>query len=83
MPYIEQHQRPQYDHALSRINKIHSKGDLEYCIFWLMKRYMLDNQFNYSHLHDITYAATHCADEFRRRYLDQREDTAREQNGDI
>jgi len=83
MPYIEQHQRPQYDHALSQIDEIHSKGDLEYCIFWLMKKYMSTNQFKYSHLHDTTYAAAHCADEFRRRYLDKRENVALEQNGDI
>jgi hypothetical protein len=37
----------------------------------------------YSTLHDCVYAAMHCADDFRRRYLDKREDQARQANGDI
>lgn len=62
---------------------INSKGDLEYIVFKLMKYYMADREFRYSILHDCTYAIQHCADEFRRRYLDKRENEAREKNGDI
>lgn len=44
---------------------------------------MEDKEKRYSTLHDCTYAAQHCADEFRRRYLDRREDAAMNKNGDI
>ena len=37
----------------------------------------------YSTLHDCVYAVQHTADEFKRRFLDKREDDAREINGDI
>ena len=38
---------------------------------------------NYSNLHDATYACQHVSDEFRRRFLDKREDQAMQINGDI
>jgi hypothetical protein len=62
---------------------LETKGELEYVIFWLMHRFMLDREVRYSTLHDAVYAAMHCADEFRRRFLDEREDTARRINGDV
>jgi hypothetical protein len=83
MPYIKQEQRIKYDHALVDINSIENKGELEYCIFKLMKIYMKDKKEKYSNLHDCTYAAQHCADEFRRRFLDKRENEAIIKNGDI
>jgi hypothetical protein len=83
MPYISQDKREKYRDKLLTISKIETKGELEYCIFLLMKIYMLDKEYKYSNLHDTVYAAQHCADEFRRRYLDIREDTAIETNGDI
>ena len=83
MPYIEQNKREYYDKFLNDIPVIVSKGDLEYCIFKLMKIYMSTRQYRYSILHDCVYAAQHCSDEFRRRYLDKREDTALETNGDV
>ena len=83
MPYIEENQRKHYDDQLKYIGSIDSKGELEYCIFYLLKLYMKDKEHRYSILHDCCYAAMHCADEFRRRYLDKRENTARLKNGDI
>jgi hypothetical protein len=83
MPYIDPRFRNQYDEILNRMPNIDSKGDLEYCIFKLMKRFMANREFRYSNLHEVVYAVTHCADEYRRRYLDKREDEARETNGDI
>ncbi len=83
MPYIKKEQRILYDPKLNQIREIKTKGDLEYCIFSLMKIYMSTRDFRYSTLHDCTYAAQHCSDEFRRRYLDKREDDARETNGDV
>ena len=83
MPYITKDRRVQFNKALTQIEKIEKKGDLEYCIYFLMMRYMRDKEKNYSNHHDTTYAAHHCGDEYRRRYLDKREDVAIEKNGDI
>ena len=83
MPYIEENKRHYYDRNLNQIGEIVTKGDLEYCVFKLMKKYMKNRDFKYSNLHDCVYAVQHCADEFRRLYLDKREDEAREKNGDI
>lgn len=83
MPYIKQEERRIYDETLDKLAGIWSKGDLEYCIFKLMKQYINAKEANYTNLHDCTYAAQHCADEFRRRFLDKREDVAMKTNGDI
>lgn len=83
MPYIDHEFRSQFDQVLRQLPECTSKGELEYCIFWLMQRYRAERPDRYAYLHDCCYAAQHCADEFRRRYLDQREDLARMQNGDI
>jgi hypothetical protein len=83
MPYIESNKREIYDKVLNQMPDINNKGDLEYCIFKLMKRFMKTREFRYSTLHETVYAVMHCADEYRRRYLDKRENEARETNGDI
>ena len=83
MPYIQRNKRSKYLEALEQIPGIESKGELEFCIYWLMKKYMQDKPIRYSTLHDSVYAAQHCADEFRRRHLDTRENAAREENGDV
>jgi len=83
MPWIAQSERPYFNTALNQIEQITTKGQLEYCIFYLMLLYMDGKEYRYSNLHDVVYAAIHCGDEFRRLYLDVREDKAREKNGDI
>jgi hypothetical protein len=85
MPYINKEQRVKYEHVYYAIKNldIETKGDLEYLIFLLMQTYMKNREQRYSILHDVVYAAQHCADEFRRRFLDKREDVARETNGDV
>jgi len=86
MPYIFKSDRDKYKdivNAIYNTNGIETKGDLEYLVFMLMKKYMINREYRYSTLHDTVYAIQHCADEFRRRYLDKREDEARELNGDI
>ena len=83
MPYIKKELKKQYDIRLNRLPEINTKGELEYCIFKLMKKYMSTREPKYTNLHDTVYAAAHCADEFRRRYLDKREDQALEVNGDV
>lgn len=82
MPYIEEQLRSRYE-VLNSLPEISTKGELEYCIFKLMKVYMSTRSYKYTNLHDTVYAAAHCADEFRRRFLDGREDTAIIENGDV
>lgn len=85
MPYIKQEDRDKYNEVSYEIinHKIETKGDLEYLVFLLMKQYMSNREMRYSTLHDCVYAVAHASDEFRRRYLDKREDEAKEANGDI
>ena len=83
MPYIKQSKRKKYERVLKNILEIDNKGDLEFCVSYLMKIFMKNRDFRYSTLHDCTYAVQHCADEFRRLNLDKREDEAREKNGEI
>ena len=79
MPYIKKELR-YYGQSPDRIV---TKGELEFYIFKLMKIYMRDKEYNYSNLHDCVYACQHVSDEFRRRFLDKREDEALKKNGDI
>jgi hypothetical protein len=83
MPYIRPELRGKYNVIIDRLPEITSKGELEYCIFTLMKKYMSTRISRYTELHDCVYAIQHCADEFRRRFLDKREDKAIIENGDI
>lgn len=86
MPYISEKDREKYieiKKVIDSISEITTKGDLEYLTFLLMKKYMSTREARYTTLHDTVYAIMHCADEFRRRYLDKRENAALEQNGDI
>lgn len=83
MPYIKKEERKKFDRWLKGIEQIETKGELEYCIYWLMNTYMKKKKISYNELHNAVYAAQHCADEFRRRFLDEREDVARNLNGDV
>jgi len=86
MPYVKQEDRAKYAKITNQIydcDEIETKGDLEYLIFVLMQKFMLTREKRYSTLHEVVYAVVHCADEYRRRFLDKREDEARETNGDI
>jgi hypothetical protein len=86
MPYVKKEDREKYSHinvVIDQMGEIATKGDLEYLIFRLMKKYMSTREQRYSTLHDCVYAAAHCSDEFRRRFLDKREDQARQANGDV
>jgi len=82
-PYIAQKLRPKYNQALDQIADIPTKGELEYCIYKLMMKYMKDKEKRYANWHDTVYSAYHCGSEAKRRYLDKREDKAIEENGDI
>ena len=86
MPYISKDERKQFEDFrifLRDMPALETKGNLEYLIFLLMKKYMSSREQKYSELHNVCYAAQHCCDEFRRRYLDKREDSARTANGDV
>lgn len=83
MPYIIKSKRKKYDQFINQIKEIESKGDLEYCITKLQKIFMSSRKYRYSPLHDCVYATQHCADEFRRRCLDKRENKAIKENGDV
>lgn len=86
MPYVSKDSRDQYFHLTTEIDKLEeitTKGDLEFLTFYLMKKYMKSREKRYSTLHDCVYAIAHCADEFRRRFLDIRENEAMQSNGDI
>ncbi len=86
MPYVDQKSRAKYAEITNKIydlKEIETKGDLEYLVFVLMRKFMSTRERRYSTLHDCVYAIAHCADEFRRRFLDKREDEAISTNGDI
>lgn len=83
MPYITEQDRKKFEQHLAVFPEFKNKGELEYVIFTLMKCYMKTREYRYTELHNCVYASMHCADEFRRRFLDKREDKAREKNGDV
>jgi hypothetical protein len=86
MPYISAQDREKYleiDKAIGRLSEITTKGDLEFLVFRLMVKFMGTREKRYSTLHEVVYAVQHCADEYRRRFLDKREDVALSDNGDI
>ena len=86
MPYVDKDSRKKYevvDKAIASLDKIETKGDLEYLVFRLMVKFMASREKRYSTLHDVVYAVAHCSDEYKRRFLDKREEEARETNGDI
>jgi hypothetical protein len=83
MPYILEELRPKYRDILKSLPEIETKGDLEYCIYYLMLKFMQSRQERYSQLHDCVYAGHHAAHEFERDHLDKREDVAKEDNGPI
>lgn len=83
MPFIKREARRPYDFLFNQLSEIKTKGDLEYCVYKLLKIYMSTRKYRYTPLHEAVYAAIHAGEEFKRQYLDKREDTARKTNGDI
>lgn len=86
MPYIKTEDRKKYLSILKAIEYTHAienKGDLEFLVFVLIKKFMKTRESRYGTLHEAVYAPIHSAHEFERRYLDKREDKARQENGDI
>jgi len=86
MPYISQEERKAYEPFrifLKDMPELPNKGHLEYLVYLLMLKFMSTRPQKYGTLHEVVYAVAHCSDEYRRRFLDKREDEARESNGDI
>jgi hypothetical protein len=85
MPYIIQEKRKKFAYVLNELNNItfENKGELEYILYAILKEYMKNRKFCYTELHDTVYGCQHVSDEFRRNYLDVRENEAKEKNGDI
>ena len=68
---------------LNECPNIDTKGELEFIIFSIMKKFMNNKEKRYSTLHDCVYGCIHAGEEFKRRYLDIRENNAINENGDI
>ena len=86
MPYVDKNSRDKYIYLVHQINLLHeieTKGDLEYLVMKLYRKFMSTREKRYTTLHDATYAIQHVADETRRRFLDARETQAMEVNGDV
>lgn len=81
MPHINRSARIPYDAVLNQLPAIGNKGELEYCIARVMMRFMRSHCNRYADLHDCAYAAVHCGEEFKRLFLDRREDAAMKENG--
>jgi hypothetical protein len=83
MPAIAPELRPPYDNILKQITEIKTKGDLEYCVYQLILKYMKTREWRYANLHDAVYAPIHSAMEFKRLKMDPYEDEAYKRNGEI
>ena len=86
MPYIKQEDRKKFEQFKEHIKEnvvIETKGELEYLLTLLLNKYMSTRSANYSNLHDCAYSCIHAGEEFKRRRLDEREDWAIRENGDV
>lgn len=85
MPHIQYSDKKKYNHIIDSIfssQDIETKGDLEFLVYQLMKRYMVSRPRKYSTLHSAVYGTIHSAEEFKRLHLDKREDEAIDINGE-
>jgi hypothetical protein len=84
MPHISYEDKMQYEKLINeiRITPIITKGDLEFLVYQLLKRYMMDREIRYSTLHEAVYGGLHACEEYKRLHLDKREDEAIKNNGE-
>lgn len=85
MPHIKDLDKIKYNHIIDSIfssQDIETKGDLEYLVYQLMKRYMYKRKINYFNLHETIYGTIHSAEEYKRLHLDKRENEAIDKNGE-
>jgi len=84
MPHINQTQRSLYTNLIYELSNvtIDNKGDLEFIIYNVLKQYMKSREKRYSTYHDAVYGGIHACEEYKRLYLDKREDKAISENGE-
>jgi len=85
MPHITSLDKTKYNHIINAIFSsqiIETKGDLEFLVYQLMKKYMSSRPRKYLTLHDAVYGTIHSAEEFKRLHLDKRENEAISENGE-
>lgn len=82
MPHIAESERGKYKIVIDNLPIIETKGDLEYCVFRIMKKFMSTRKICYTNLHDSVYGVIHSAEEYKRLYLDKREELAIAKNGE-
>jgi len=51
MPYIKPDDRTKFDEILNKLPHMSNKGELEYCVYKIMVRYMKNRDRRYSELH--------------------------------
>lgn len=85
MPYIEEKDRVSFDIYIDKtVQHIQNEGDLNYCIYSLMKKWLEKQKpINYSKLSSCI-AAFECAKlEFYRKVISKYEDLKCKKNGEI
>lgn len=85
MPYIPQEQRGKFNHYLrSILNQLTDKGELTYCIYYLMLGWLSKHtKKDYRARSDTRSTAQDAVDEFYRQKMAKYEDEAIQRNGDI
>jgi putative lipoic acid-binding regulatory protein len=96
MPYIKQERRPAFEQAIKNVVEElgaqpgndtmddSAKGELNYVIYSIVKRYVEQRGMRYHRLQDfINGTLMSCRDELSRRLMSSYEDGAIEKNGDV
>lgn len=84
MPYIKSNDRKRFAQWLRKTPVIKTKGELEYLVTALARRFLKDQpEQRYSQIHDTVYAVIHAGEELRRRVMDPYEEEKCHENGDV
>lgn len=84
MPYIKQEKRRDLENYLEEVGEqLEVKGELTYCIYKLGLEYLKRHELNYQNISDVCAAMRDSECEFRRRILDNYENSKIKENGDI
>lgn len=84
MPYIKSKDRKRFVQWLRKTPVIKTKGELEYLVTVLARRFLADQQGQrYAQIHDTVYAVIHAGEELRRIVMDPYEEEKRHENGAV
>jgi hypothetical protein len=88
MPYIKKERRKALEHIINELfEDLNSmglnKGDLNYCITMLIKKWVETKGLSYDTLSDITGVLNDVKTEFERKVVAQYEDRKIQENGEI